>query len=197
VAARREELSAGAPHREHTAYDDEGAFWKPYLPPCDDTVFTATTYTARRLRFIPIELPIDGGIDEILDRAKAEERVVIIVVDPWTLLLPYYADLMRRCDRVDLYNCAILITWNQQDPQTRQEMEALMAEVRRTFASKWSNRPTNFYFDAATSLEAFSDILATALNRAQNNIIEARGYVRSIVGDGPASIPIISATLPR
>src|SRR5436309_13286595 len=104
---------------------------------------------------------------------------------------------MRRCDRLDLYNCAILIAWNQQDPQTNREMGILRDEVRRIFASKWSNRPANFSHDAATSLEAFSDILATALNRAQNNIIEARGYVRAIVGDGPASIPIISATLPR
>ncbi len=197
VAARRSELPAGVPHRDHSAYDDDGAFWKPYLPPRDETVFTMATYIARRLRFTPIELPIDSEIDELLDRARAEERVVVIVVDPWTLLLPRYADLMRRCDRVDLYNCAILIAWNQQDPQTRQEMEALTAEARRTFPSKWSNRPANFYHDAATSREAFSDILATALHRAQNNIIEARGYVRAMAGDGPAGIPVISATLPR
>ncbi len=197
VAARRSELSDGARHRDDAAYDDEGAFWKPYLPPHDDTVFTVATYTARRLKFMPIEIPIESKIDELLDRARAEERVVVIIVNPWSLLLPHYAEIMRRCDRVNLYNCVILIAWNQQDPQTTQEMEILRSEVRRTFTSKWSNRPANFYHDAATSLDAFSDILAEALSRAQNNIIEARGYVRTLVGDGPAGIPIISAMPPR
>jgi FxsC-like protein len=197
VAANRGELSNMASIRDHAAYDDEGAFWKPYLPPRDETIFTVATYTARRLRLTPIEIPVDCGIDELLDRARAEETIVVIIVDPWTLLLPRYADLMSRCDRVDLYNCAILIAWNHQDPQTQRELESLTAEARRTFASKWSNRPANFYHDAATSLESFCGILATALTRAQSNIIQARGYARAIRGDGPNGIPMITATLPR
>jgi FxsC-like protein len=197
VAARRSELSDGAPHRDDAAYDDEGAFWKPYLPPHDDTVFTVATYTARRLKFTPIEIPIDPKIEELLDRARAEERVVVIIIDPWTLLLPRYAEIMKRCDAIDLYNCVILIAWNRQDPQTTQEMEFLRNEVRKTFICKWSNRPANFHHEAATSLETFSNILAGALSRAQNNIIEARGYVRVLMGDGPTGMPIISATLPR
>jgi len=88
VAASRGEFPAESHARDLKAYDDEGAFWKPFLPPRDDTVYSIVTYTARRLKFTPIDIAIDTNIDDIIERARADEKVVIIIIDPWTLLIP-------------------------------------------------------------------------------------------------------------
>ena len=197
VAASKGEFSTGSHPRDLRAYEDDVAFWKPFLPPKEDTVYSIVTYMARRLNFRPIDISLDTDIDVLIERAKAQETVVIIVIDPWTLLLPRYAEIMRRCDSVDAHNYAILVAWNRQDPHTNTHAQVLMKELRGTFTSKWSNKPTNFYHDVVDSLDTFNSVLTGALNRAQNNILEARGFVRDIPRGGPSELPIVSAAEPR
>jgi hypothetical protein len=73
----------------------------------------------------------------------------------------------------------------------------LLKELRATFSNKLSNKPVNFDYEMVNSLETFNNALAVALNRAQNNILEARGFVRDISGFGPSEMPIVSAADPR
>ncbi len=111
--------------------------------------------------------------------------------------MPRYAELMRHCDKVDHPNFAILIVWNEQDEETFTSKKRLDQAVQKAFVSKSKNTPSNFYRDGATSLDEFKQILSKALVRAQNNVIELLGQVRAIRGEGPASIPAISAAKQR
>ena len=73
-----------------------------------------------------------------------QETVVVIVIDPWTLLLTRYAEIMRKCDCVDAYNFAILVAWNRQDPHTNSHANILMSELaRRSATSGVTNRRTS------------------------------------------------------
>ncbi len=196
VAASRSELSNESHPRDLVAYEDQGAFWKPFLPPKEDTVYSVVVCAARRLNFQPSDVSLDADIDVLIERARMQETVVVIVIDPWTLLLTRYAEIMRKCDRVDAYNFAILVAWNRQDPHTNSHAQILMSELRATFSNKWSNKPANFYHDVVDSLETFNNALIVALNRAQNNILEARGFVRDIPRAGPSELPMVSAADP-
>jgi FxsC-like protein len=193
VAATRDEFSAVSQPRDLAAYEDQVAFWKPFLPPQEDAIYAVVTHTACRLKMMPSQIELDADIDLLIEQARKEETILVIVIDPWSLLLPRYAGIMRRCDRVDAYNYAILVAWNRQDAQTNNHAQVLMSTLRESFVNKWSNRPANFYHDTVDSLESFNSALMHALSRAQNNILEARGFVREVAGNGPSKLPIVSA----
>ena len=159
AAASRGEFPAGSHPRDLEAYEEEASYWKPFLPPLDDDVFSIVTHIARRLKFNLIEIAIDTNIEVLIERARADEKVVIIIIDPWTLLLPlrrHHANL-RPGRPVQL---AILVVWNHQDPQTSSQEQMLRSKLRSTFSNKVSNKPVNFDHEMVKSLETFNSALA-------------------------------------
>jgi len=74
-----------------------------------------------------------GRISERLKEAEYNNNPVIIIVDPWSLLIRKYFDYMRQCDILNLFNCYYLIPFNKQDPQTTQEENKLRQQIERCF----------------------------------------------------------------
>jgi len=76
-----------------------------------------------------------------LDDTKEQYFVGIMIVDPWTASLSEYAKVLTDFDKHRFANCAVLVVWNPDDPQTKTKREALLSGVRQ--AMPWRFCPPN------------------------------------------------------
>jgi hypothetical protein len=60
------------------------------------------------------------------------QRIVVAILDPWTLQLPEYYQMMKQFGTKNFWNCVVIIPWNEDD-ETVQERDALAAVVKQLF----------------------------------------------------------------
>src|SRR5262249_5559194 len=94
LAGRKQELR---PYRASLdPYGERGGEWRPWLPDPKDEVDLLVQDVIQRERLIMDgEIPLDNELEERLDEAENGNKIVVIVVDLWTLQLANYRKLMR------------------------------------------------------------------------------------------------------
>ena len=97
------------------AYGDEGHAWRPYYPDGDAVGPLAQGVAASQgLTSYPLDVT-----DDLIEQLKRRDRqVIVILVDPWTLRISRFEEIMRAYDVCHLLNCAVLIPWNLSDHAT-------------------------------------------------------------------------------
>jgi FxsC-like protein len=181
LAGRRQELQ---PFRASLdPYGDSGGEWRPWLPDPRDEVDLLVQEVVQRERLISDGvILLDNDLEERLEDAENSNKIVVIVVDLWTLRLENYSKLMR--DFVDpklFVNCVILVPWNPQDGEAVNQRHTLENLLQQTFNKRIASNSPDLItqIDSATKMK---DRLAVELANTRSKIIRRAEVLRKPTG---------------
>ena len=120
----------------------------------------------------------------------------MIVVDAWSLhwdaqqAQPRYTQLLQQLDgRIDYHWC-VLVPWNEQDPASHAQQDAVRQQVRQTFDRHARLMPNPmFYRDDIRSVDAFRNSVAEVLTRLKEEIRKSAPVLR-VVPTGPQRLVV-------
>ena len=139
LAGRRQELQ---PYRASLdPYGESGGEWRPWLPDPRDEVDLLVQEVIQRERLISDgAIPLDNELDKRLKEAENGNKIVVIVVDLWTLRLEDYRKHMRDVvDPKQFVNCVIVVPWNPQDSEAVNQRQTLEMLLQATFVNRTAN----------------------------------------------------------
>lgn len=194
VAARAEELTEL--RIECSAYGELGGLdWRPYLPSSDAEIHLLANKVAldERFRYESVDLN-----DDLIDRINAAEnarKVVVLVVDTWTLRLPRYRRLMEELDRYTLPNCVVVVPINRNDVETARSEAELELVLTRAFMRHHVKPDPDTFATGIDTPEELMRRLARALGVAKMRIIKMAEMTRATPIRGSSRMPVISASV--
>jgi FxsC-like protein len=183
IAARREEVAAL--RHELSAYGEEGGLdWQPYLPETDAEVGMIAAEVASRERFrYDRMLPGDQLLERISD-AVAEHRIVVVIVDAWTVRLLPYHEQVKRLDAFNLANCVVMVPFNPTDAETAAGEAELREAVGATFVQWHLNPNDDVFVPWISSAHDLEKAIAAKLTRAKMKVIAGDEVVRTARSSG-------------
>jgi FxsC-like protein len=191
VVGRRADLRAGRTLLEPYGDDDE-LEWRPYLPPSDEPAPLLTQPAAQTERlFCDHRCCNDQTLMNELEQYERENRLVVLIVDPWTLKeVVRYRTVMEQVDTKRFLNCVLLLSWNEDD-ETQQQAGELEKTVQLTFPRL--RLSANIFRYPIKSPDQFREALLDALHQSRRNVLEFLKVKRPVTGDGPSAPPVISS----
>jgi len=176
--------------RDCSRYDEErGEFWKPFLNA--GAIGVLAGRTASMQDFVTDLLRPEPSLVKELESAEDRNNLVIIIVDTWTL---DECDTVRlsleEFDRRPSTHCAVLVVWNEADPDTDQWRPALEERVERTFPIISSREQTYFQPSVGSAVD-FETVLAETLRRLQAKILAHGLRKRVLPSRGFRPIPVL------
>ena len=154
-------------------YNEEGGYdWKPYAPDIDEIIGLIMRWQARNSGFNSGEFLCDANlINELLN---LKSKIVIIIVDPWTLRLTnhIYKKIMMELDKQHFYNCGVLIVMNKKDKETNEKFHELNDIVSHTFQRSTCKQP-NCFVSNICSINHLREEISKMIICLQNNIFAA------------------------
>jgi len=170
----RESREAYSPHG--------GRGWKPYLP-LGNTVrhLAVSVAQAPGMDFYAEELEVAFSISTIgalagkIREAESQNRIVVMLVDYWTMAVAGYREALLDFDEKNFFNCAILLPLNERDPETRDHKSELQ-QLLRGVLRRWSRLSlmSSFCFrDLVQSEEDFRLQLQESLFRLKGEILQS------------------------
>ena len=195
VAARRDELQGMRSELE--AYGDTGGLdWQPYLPDLDTEIGIIAGEVASRERFFYESAELDGRLVERIQEAIAMNKVVVVVVDPWTVRLARYQTLMRDLDQMASTSCAVLIPVNENDAETAQWRGDLENVVEATFINRTAAPDPAAFAPWIRTPKALEEEMAAKLAGAKMRVLRRDEVVRRARGRNLMSSPPSIGTSP-
>src|SRR5262244_1772570 len=181
LAGRRQELQ---PFRiSLDPYGESGGEWRPWLPDPKDEVDLLVQDVIQRERLISDGvIRLDNELSKRLDEAENYNKIVVIMVDLWTLRLESYRKLMHDVvDPKQLVNCVIVVPWNPQDVETINQRQLLENLLQATFERRTANDSPDLLtqIDSATKMK---DRLAAMLQITRSKIIKRADVLRKAIG---------------
>jgi FxsC-like protein len=188
AVATRPELSAHKP--DCSRYDHERReFWRPFTNSPAVGILASRIAVVKEL--VPDLLWLDDSFLGQLARACDQNNLVVLVVDAWTLdKVEPYRRAMEACDGRPSTHCAVIVVWNQEDPDTEQCREVLERRVAATFPILSSRDPTYFRAGLASAPE-FEAAVSDTLNRLQARVIAYGEIKRSLTAVSTRPIPVL------
>jgi FxsC-like protein len=191
VAGTRPELEAL--RQRVDCYGLAGEDWKPYHPTAAMAVADVALEVAGGERLWPEPVPLGDDLIERLEQAKAQDKVVAIIADSWTLRLPAYNRFMRDYDERNFLNCVVLVPWNPADDETATSRPVLEDAVRFAFPNRSAVKDPKSFIDTIVSPEDLRANLSNALATARARVITAAEVQRRAESQNVVVKPIISA----
>lgn len=194
VAGRANELS----HSLHY-YGNDPDDWSPYTPQITRIAVELQNLATKEGKTATIT-PVTRDLIANIRAAAKNNRIIIIVIDAWTLEIERYAEVMRQYDELAKVHCAAMVVWNAGDQELASNRTRLVDRLRSIFEYKWSIQdPTEFRHDIET-LEDFRSHLRQSIARVHNKIFknpsaEAPAPARA-VGTGASSPPRVTGPGP-
>jgi FxsC-like protein len=164
--------------------------WKPFCPPEDNYVTLLAQKAALKENLNYEKLSISDNLLQELQEAEEKRKLIVILVDTWTLQLDRYRKIMEQYDARRFRSCVVLVPWNSQDPDFKTREAELNGVLRRTFSRQQSG-PT--YRTGITSAEKLEEEISAALVASRKQILELLEPVREIPAEGAQSLPIVNA----
>ena len=108
-----------------------------------------------------MQLPCDAQLSDRLREAKRHRTPVVIFADPWTVGIQPYRKALEDYDELNLLNCAVLVAWNRDDPETEQCRQRLMNTLRQVCPQKMKLKYPGHYWEITSSadLRAYSQLV--------------------------------------
>ena len=157
--------------------------WRPYVPQVQKMVSSLVQAVAADADFGSDVVALDTNILQQIKAAWHENKIVVLVVDTWTLKLQRYRDRMLEYDTRDFLNCAVLVVWNDQDDETIENRSPLEHAVINAFPNKASSAMQYFIMDRITSPSTLEGELTTILEQVQQRIIRFGNVAKRIESD--------------
>lgn len=163
-------------------YGEEGRKdWCPYLP--DEPVLFYALDAAKKHHLWPRELPVGKDLLEKLEQSNRRREPVIILLDPWTLQIRDYQEIMRDVGRRAFRNCAVMVPWYKNDEETekiRAELETILNDV---FEIKVMFKKSIHYQDSIDSETKLKNRLLRTLAQIRGKLIAEGEAKRKVEND--------------
>jgi len=194
IVARAEELRDL--RQELSSYGDEGGLdWRPYLPMYDAEIGMIAAQVASRERFRYEPVPLDDHLVERVVTAAGARKVVVVVVDVWTVRIERYRKLMEDLDNRNVPACVIIVPVNFSDVETMRSQELLRATLEATFVNRHLVPDPDVFLAWVDTPEGLDARLADALSKAKMRILKQYEVTRRAQALGAFSrLPIIAAS---
>jgi FxsC-like protein len=190
VAATRGEMVGKGVRTAVDGYGEEsGMEWSPYHPRLRDEIGLLVNAVTAGEGFLYTYTDVDEHLVERLEDAKKRNKIVVLLVDAWTLCLDSYQERMREVDERSFFNTAILVPWNPEDPETAAQRAELQVRLEATFLDRYVTRDQ--FADAIETVEDLKNELKVALTRAKMRLINA-AQVRKRVGEKTMAKPTVA-----
>ena len=178
--AGRDQSYAGIRTRVDCYGDQGGALWKPYLPPDtgSEVGIIAQKIVASR-NMLRETLPVSKRLVEHLRQAEKTNTIVLLIVDPWSLKLGDFQMPLNALDEQLLFNCGVVIIWNEQDAETAQEQVDLRQRIEDTFA-RYSVSQDIFFRPSVKSEAELEAELAAAIESVSKKIMKRAKPLRPV-----------------
>lgn len=127
------------------AYGEQPISWKPFYPSLDEPAWRFAWDAAVSENFNPTHVPLKSDfIDTLKDKADFN-RVIIVMVDPWSLhhqkdlqthLKPFREqepDLEELFNRGRRSDCFVVVPWNREDSEILKDQDTFLNSISTTF----------------------------------------------------------------
>jgi FxsC-like protein len=174
IAGKQPELQA-AQRKSLQFYGQKGGSdWQPYLNayPGDAAALAADVIAELPNGSQYEEVTTGPDIQKQIQLAAKQDKIVVVMVDTWTLRLEKYCELIAPLDNYSSVNCITLIAWNEADQEASVFKGPLEAAVNGAFTTKVVQKPANFLSNTIKSYATFKEELIKALTQAQSQIVE-------------------------
>jgi FxsC-like protein len=193
VVGTRAEVEHGNWRTNIASYGDGWVDWKPYFPPIERYVGWYAQGVVRDEDLNYERLDCDSGLIERLREAEKKNKIIILVVDTWTLKGTTYQALMKDFDERQFRNCCVVIPWNEDD-ETRTRAEELGRRLQEVFRRGHQVR-ARFRFGVKTP-QALEAEFTAAINQARKEAF-SEIFQKAEGPDYPQGLthkPVVSAT---
>jgi FxsC-like protein len=186
VAARKEEVPSIQPIPPKTDYyGDEGELdWKPYWPHVETEVGLFAQFIATREGFRYSKISLDTDLVTQIRNAQTNKRIVVLVVDTWTLCLEKYWQIMKLYDDCSFWNSVVLIVWNDKDEEVTKNRPILQQAMHNAFRTKLIIKDNRYFIDNVGSASELESHLSVALQTVKMQILNAEKRFKQV--DGPS-----------
>jgi FxsC-like protein len=148
-----------------------GSDWQPYL---DAYPGNAAALAAEVIQALPngshYEEVVTADIRKQIEVAASQDKIVVVMVDTWTLQIEEYLNLITPLDNYSSVNCITLIAWNEEDEEASIHKTELETAVSVALTNKVLEQPANFLSDSIKSYHTFKEELVKALTHAQSQV---------------------------
>ncbi|MFN0053682.1 MAG: FxsC protein [Planctomycetales bacterium] len=139
VAAKKKEFEEAKVNRPTDPYGDSSEDdWQPYFPLPDSVRDVALE--AAGGKFYTSPLAFEANLPERIRDAEKLCEIVVLLVDAWTLMLDDYQKVLEEYDTRQYRNTALVVPWNDADPQTQARAAELRDLIDRTFSRQVAPR---------------------------------------------------------
>lgn len=183
-AAKRDEIE-----RQVDAYGAIGGIdWKPFAPVDCEIVGVIAQEAAWREKFLSDVHALDSKLPDHLEDARNRQIVLVVLLDPWSLKVRRYCEWISPCDEVQPC-CAIIVTWNVHDEETKDQKHSLELVVRKALpTAAVAFRHPIYFRDTPDTRDRLQTEIQSTLVEVYMRMLQARAAKLGIASDPPPSI---------
>lgn len=161
----------------------DGREWQPHLPPVDKRVGAITPTVAGEKNLVPEVLPLSKNLIKNLRQAEETNTIAVLIVDPWSVKVESYRELMSDYDENRFFNCGVIIIWNANDKETKHNEEKLRAEIDTAF--KYNLDASDIFFrDSVQTEDEFRTELSVLIEKVRDRLMKRGKPVRPVPNNG-------------
>jgi FxsC-like protein len=194
VAGKREEMRGIRQQLSCYGMDEKRIDWCPYreglVEDPNHMIGIIAQKAASDVGLVFEPMVVDRDLVQQLRQAEAELNIAVLIVDPWSLHLQDYEQLMREYDQSRFINSGLLIPWNIADQETNANAEILRGKIMQVFERIACQKDMTFRPDIR-SRQDLRDAMMLALNEVRRQIA-SKGHFRPVPSE--AAIPTISGS---
>jgi FxsC-like protein len=171
-------------------YGDDYTDWSPFHPACTDPIAMRAQGVANDQKMLSGLLPADESLFTLLEEARRQMELVVVIVDPWSVELPAYAGLFTRLDMIRSGNSAILVPGDNPDAA-----EGVPEDTRLklyAFLGNWKDGGERAYREDMSSIEDFETVLGEILVDIRARIVSRARTMALVTEAGPLSRPVLT-----
>ena len=172
-------------------YGEDPGDWAPFRPVHDESVFELAQAALQEnaIDDSVCYTIMDGRLPAAVSRAKAEGRVMIVLVDPWLAEIGSYRDLLSYLARQvleDSHFAGIVVVFSETDDETERSASRLRRKLAKSLTAGHGGKV--FRFDEVSDAEGLAADLVPVVVRARNARVGRNPAGRSDRSAGPAGV---------
>lgn len=181
VAGTKAEVTAARHRNNSNYYGADGHEWRPYRPIEERRAGSLANLVIAERDFLPevVSAPLTDGLCDQVEAAQEQNKIVVLLVDTWTLHIERYQRLMARFDKGNYVNTAVLVLWDS-DTETKVSEHELDELVRATFFHRCLNQQARLFISPVRSVDDFKRDLGEALEAALRRMREYGKLMRTV-----------------
>jgi FxsC-like protein len=163
--------------------------WRPHFPDLDRDVEAMVTGPAKAesknfefLEFSPRTM-------EVLREARRLNNAIVVVVDPWSVKLPEMRQFLDDFDAEAFPNSAVLVNWNENDPETTSQAAQLQILLQDRFRGRLGRN--EFHKDPVSSPKSIEQAVVEAFGAVRARLVELGSLSSAGNAGDSAPAPVI------